>query len=78
MNTNETQRTGVASRINTPEISPPNRTKPVTPKDLIEAGVGAKNTIYAAIKSGEIETFRLGGKIIIAPEWVSKNLGWQT
>ncbi len=52
------------------------RQKPVTPKDLVEAGVGAKNTIYAAIKSGEIETFRLGGKIIIAPEWVSKNLGW--
>ena len=52
------------------------RQKPVTPKDLVEAGVGAKNTIYTAIKSGEIETFRLGGKIIIAPEWVSKNLGW--
>lgn len=52
------------------------RRKPVTPKDLVEAGVGAKNTIYTAIKTGEIETFRLGGKIIIAPEWVSKNLGW--
>ena len=52
------------------------RRKPVTPKGLVEAGVGAKNTIYTAIKTGEIETFRLGGKIIIAPEWVSKNLGW--
>ena len=52
------------------------RQKPVTPKDLVEAGVGAKNTIYTAIKTGEIETFRLGGKIIIAPKWVAKNLGW--
>ena len=51
--------------------------KPVTPKDLIEAKVGSKNTVYAAIKSGEIETFCLGGKILIAPAWVSKNLGWQ-
>lgn len=52
------------------------RRKPVVPQDLIEAKVGSKNTVYAAIKSGEIETFRLGGKIIIAPEWVAKNLGW--
>ena len=52
------------------------RPKPVVPQDLIDAKVGSKNTVYAAIKSGEIETFRLGGKIIIAPAWVSKNLGW--
>ena len=52
------------------------RRKPVVPQDLIAAKVGSKNTVYAAIRSGEIETFRLGGKIIIAPEWVSKNLGW--
>ena len=52
------------------------RRKPVTPKDLIEAKLGSKNTIYAAIKSGEIETFCLGGKILIAPAWVSKNLAW--
>lgn len=53
------------------------RRKSVVAKDLVEAGVASKNTIYAAIKSGEIETFRLGGKIIISPGWVSKNLGWR-
>jgi hypothetical protein len=52
------------------------RRPPVVPQDLINARIGSKNTIYAAIKSGEIESFRLGGKIIIKPEWVSKNLGW--
>ena len=58
----------------TPATDP--RRKPVTPKDLIEAKVGSKNTIYAAIKSGEIETFCLGGKILITPAWVNKNLDW--
>lgn len=52
------------------------RRKPVTPQDLIAAKVGSKNTIYAAIKKKQIDVFRLGGKIIITPEWVAKNLGW--
>ena len=52
------------------------RPKPVLPQDLIDAKVGSKNTIYGSIKSGQIETFRFGGKIIIAPAWVKKNLDW--
>ena len=52
------------------------RPKPVVPQDLIDANVGSKNTIYGSIKSGQIETFRLGDKIIIAPAWVKKNLDW--
>jgi hypothetical protein len=52
------------------------RQKPLTPSDLIDGGVASKNTIYEAIKSGEIETFRLGNKIFITPAWRSKYLGW--
>jgi len=52
------------------------RPKPVTPKDLIDAKVGSKNTVYAGIKSGDIETFNIGSKIFISPTWVRKRLGW--
>jgi hypothetical protein len=66
----------MSNQTNTSTPATETRRKPVVPQDLIDAKVGSKNTVYAAIKSGEIETFRLGGKILIYPAWVSKNLGW--
>ena len=66
----------MSDQTNNDALATEPRRRPVTPKDLIEAKVGSKNTIYAAIRSGEIETFCLGGKILISPTWVSKNLDW--
>ena len=52
------------------------RSGPIRPQDLIDAGWGSKNTIYSAIKRGQIKTFRIGGNIIIDPNWANKNMGW--
>jgi hypothetical protein len=52
------------------------RPSPIRVQDLIDAGWGSKNTIYSAIKRGQIKTFRIGGNIIIDPTWASENMGW--
>jgi hypothetical protein len=54
----------------------PIRCKPVTPKDLIEGGLASKNVVYEAIRTGQIPSFRLGGKIIIEPTWARDHLDW--
>jgi len=52
------------------------RSGPIRAQDLIDAGWGSKNTIYKAIKCGQIKSFRIGGNIIIDPTWASENMGW--
>ena len=39
--------------------------KPATPKDLIEAGLGSRNWVYSEIKKGNIPVNYIGNKIII-------------
>jgi hypothetical protein len=53
-----------------------NRSAPIRVQDLINAGWGSKNTIYKAIKCGQIKSFRIGGNIIIDHGWAREHMGW--
>jgi hypothetical protein len=52
-------------------------TPTMTPNELLKAGVlpGTRNGLYDALQRGEIESFRLGKKIIIPTAPLLRKLG---
>lgn len=44
-----------------------------SPKEVIEKTGLSKNTVYRALKNGDIKSVRIGGRILI-PQWAIEQL----
>ena len=63
------------STLNTARIEELLRRPAITPKEALEILPLGRNTLYDAIRRGEIETFRVGKRIFVPTAALRRKLG---